>query len=98
MFSKTKKRYIYYSGSVAYKTQRHTKKQFLKIAKKHFKHCVSKKCKKIKNSKQNYVKRAYKGQQLDANVFLKMLDKLDTCKKKYKCSLKEYIKFSGATL
>lgn len=40
MFSKTKKKYIYYSGRGAYKTQRHTKKQFLKIAKKHFKDCA----------------------------------------------------------
>tara|TARA_R110001592_G_scaffold9607_14_gene50908 strand:- start:8081 stop:8377 length:297 start_codon:yes stop_codon:yes gene_type:complete len=97
MFSKTKKNYIYYTGIGASKTKRHTKKKFLKIAKKQFKSCTSKKCKKIKNSRKNLLKMILK-KKCDANDYLKMIDKLDRCNKKYKCSLKEYIKFSGAEI
>lgn len=94
---KTRKKYIYYTGIGASKTGRHTKKQFLKIAKKHFKDCTSKKCKKIKNSKKKFIKILEK-KPLHYDDFSKLLDKLDKCRKKNKCSFKEYIKYSGAEI
>lgn len=89
---------IKYTGIGASKTLHHTEKQFLKIAKKHFKDCKSKKCKKNKACilRRNLFKKMDKKNEVHIDDYLKAIKECDKCKKKYKCTLKEYIKYSGA--
>ena len=90
---------IKYSGIGANKSSIHTKKQFLKIAKKHFSGCISKKCKKYKSckSKKKYSKKLLKQEKVDVNDYMKSDQECNKCKKKHKCNFEEYIKYSGAT-
>ena len=98
MGKKTKQIKIAYDGIGASKSNIHTKKQFLKIAKKHFSDCTSKKCKKNKSCKlkKKYAKKINNGESFDGAEFLKATEECHKCKKKHKCNLKEYIKYSGA--
>jgi len=99
MANKTKQIKIKYNGIGASKSNIHTKKQFLKIAKKHFSDCPSKKCKNNKSCKlrNKYAKKIKKGEYLDGAEYFKASEECNKCKKKHECNLKEYIKYSGAT-
>ena len=99
MGKKTKQIKIEYTGIGASKSNIHTKKQFLKIAKKHFSDCTSKKCKKNKSCKlrNKYAKKIKNGEYPDWGDYLNAVNECYKCKKKHECNLKEYIKYSGAT-
>ena len=100
--NKTKKnkkiKQIYYTGIGSKKKHIHSKKEFLKIAKKHFNECKSKKCKKNKSciKRKTLYKKMLKNNIVDINDYLKEAKECDKCKKKYKCNFKEYLKYSGA--
>ena len=97
-----KNKLVYYSGIGCKKDNKHTKKEFMKIAKKHFNDCKSKKCKKNKAciNRKNISKKLLKGINIDINDpknnYLENIKNCDKCKKKHKCDFKEYIKYSGA--
>lgn len=97
--SKTKKINIKYDGIGANK-KIHNKKEFMKISKKHFKDCTSKKCKKNNTCKirKNLFKRAQQKNKVHIDEYLNAIKECNKCKKKYKCNFKEYIKYSGARL
>jgi len=91
---------IMYSGIGSNKSNNHTKKQFLKIAQKHFPDCISKKCKNDTSCKlvRKCLKKIFKNDKVDFADYFKKVDECNKCKKKYKCDLKEYIKYSGARI
>ena len=91
---------IMYTGVGSNKSNNHTKKQFLKIAQKHFTDCISKKCKNNTSCKlaKKYSKKIIKNCKVDMADYIKKLDECNKCKKKYKCDLNEYIKYSGAII
>ncbi len=91
---------IMYSGIGSNKSKHHTKKQFLKIAQKHFTDCISKKCKNDTSCKlaKKISKKILKNDKVDIADYLKKVDECNKCKKKYKCDLKDYIEYSGAKI
>jgi hypothetical protein len=92
---------IRYTGIGAKKDGFHTEKEFLNIAKKHFKDCKSAKCYKNKACKmrKTLAKKMQIKNAVNINDYLKAIDECNKCIKKHKCiTLKEYIKHSGAII
>ena len=89
---------IHYDGIGCKINHIHNKEEFLKLAKKHFNNCESKKCKKNKAciKRKTLSKKLLKNNNVDINDYLKEIKECDKCKKKYKCNFKEYLKYSGA--
>lgn len=96
---KTRKmKQVHYSGIGCKKNHIYSKKEFLKLAKKQFNECKSKKCKKNKAciKRKALSRKILKNNNVDINDYLKEVKECDKCKKKYKCNFEEYLKYSGA--
>lgn len=100
--NKTKKnktmKQVHYTGIGCNKSHIHSKKEFLKLAKKQFNECTSTKCKKNKAciKRRTLYKKMLKNNNIIINDYLKEVKECDKCKKKYKCNFEDYLKYSGA--